>query len=133
MPTQANAYVLVLTNGKTFSNLPEHTWADYTKMADKLPNFVQHLTPLPPMPAPPQVHQPPPQLQQIPQMLVQPQQQQFQHRLINKVSEAHQGAVPLPIMEHRILAAHLRPCRPGLGRCLPSMPRDHELHIILLI
>lgn len=55
MPTQANAYVLVLTNGKTFSNLPEHTWADYAKMADKLPSFVQHMAPLPPIPAPPQM------------------------------------------------------------------------------
>ncbi|KAF3041521.1 hypothetical protein E8E12_004920 [Didymella heteroderae] len=74
MPTQANAYVLVLTNGKTFSNLPEHTWADYTKMADKLPHFVQHMAPLPPMPAPAQIQQPPPQMQQQPHIPAQPQQ-----------------------------------------------------------
>ncbi|KAF1926687.1 uncharacterized protein M421DRAFT_213913 [Didymella exigua CBS 183.55] len=71
MPTQANAYVLVLTNGTTFSNLPEHTWADYAKMADKLPAFVQHMTPLPPMPAP----QPQPPHAQQPQAQ-QPQQSQ---------------------------------------------------------
>ncbi|KAJ4985825.1 hypothetical protein SVAN01_08723 [Stagonosporopsis vannaccii] len=66
MTTQANAYVLILTNGKTFSNLPEHTWADYAKMADKLPSFVQHMAPLPPMP---QL-----QLQPQPQLPPQPQQ-----------------------------------------------------------
>lgn len=76
MPAQANAYVLILTNGKTFSNLPEHTWADYAKMADKLPMFVQHMAPLPSMPAPPQVLQPPPQMQ--PSSQVPPQVQQFQ-------------------------------------------------------
>lgn len=66
MPTQANAYVLIQTNGKAFSNLPEHTWKDYAKMADKLPIFAQHMAPLPPMPIPPQVpqaHPPPPQPQ----------------------------------------------------------------------
>lgn len=77
MPTQANAYVLVLTTGKTFSNLPEHTWPDYAKMADKLPSFVQQMAPLPPMHAsrvmhaPPQistqVYQPQPQSQPPPQ------------------------------------------------------------------
>lgn len=59
MPAQANAYVLVLTTGKMFSNLPEHTWPDYTKMADKLPSFVQHMVPIPPMPVPRQTQVPP--------------------------------------------------------------------------
>ncbi|KAF1348288.1 hypothetical protein EJ07DRAFT_169644 [Lizonia empirigonia] len=59
MPTQANAYVLVLTTGKTFSNLPEHTWPDYAKMADKLPSFVQQMAPLPPMSASRVMHAPP--------------------------------------------------------------------------
>ncbi|KAH6642474.1 hypothetical protein C7974DRAFT_430928 [Boeremia exigua] len=68
MPPQANAYVLILTNGKTFSNLPEHTWADYAKMADKLPAFVQQMAPLPPMP----------QQRVVPQPLPQPQPQPFQ-------------------------------------------------------
>jgi len=68
MSTQANAYVLILTNGKTFSNLPEQTWADYKKMADKLPPFVQHMAPLPPLPQlqlQPQQQMPAPPLQQF--------------------------------------------------------------------
>ena len=62
MPSHPNADVVILTTGKMFSNLPEHTWTDYSKMADKLPLFVQQRAPLPPMPTPAaQVH--PPQMQ----------------------------------------------------------------------
>ncbi|KAF2633148.1 hypothetical protein BU25DRAFT_452956 [Macroventuria anomochaeta] len=86
MPTQANAYVLILTNGKTFSNLPEHTWADYAKMADKLPTFVQHMAPLPPMPAPPQVHPP--------QMPPRPQQYQDQPPEYKQSQRAQSGCCP---------------------------------------
>ncbi|KAF2179047.1 hypothetical protein K469DRAFT_717558 [Zopfia rhizophila CBS 207.26] len=57
-----NSYVLLLTNGKAFSNLPEHTWPDYNKMAPSLPNLTQTLTPIPPMPIP-QQQPPPPQPQ----------------------------------------------------------------------
>ena len=88
MPTQANAYVLVLTNGKTFSNLPEHTWADYAKMADKLPTFIQHMAPLPPMPAQPHRTAPP---QQAP---VQSQQLPFGSQQASAPPQQHQGLPP---------------------------------------
>ncbi|KAF2006224.1 hypothetical protein P154DRAFT_615568 [Amniculicola lignicola CBS 123094] len=79
-PQQPQSYVLLLTTGKAFSNLPEHTWEDYNKMADKLPSLVQTAAPIPAMPqARPLVQQQPliqPQLQQ--QML--PQQPLIQNR-----------------------------------------------------
>lgn len=59
MPSHPNAYVVILTSGKMFSNLPEHTWTDYSKMADKLPPFVQQRAPLPPLPASAAQVQPP--------------------------------------------------------------------------
>ncbi|KAF2243410.1 hypothetical protein BU26DRAFT_117282 [Trematosphaeria pertusa] len=63
-----NSYVLLLTSGKAFSNLPEHTWADYNKMAPALPPLVQTMSPIPCTPQPRQqapapVPQPHPQLQ----------------------------------------------------------------------
>ena len=49
-PQQPASYVLLLTNGKSFSNLPEHTWEDYNKMAPALPTLVQTISPIPCMP-----------------------------------------------------------------------------------
>ncbi|KAF1830101.1 hypothetical protein BDW02DRAFT_642408 [Decorospora gaudefroyi] len=50
-PSHPNAYILILTTGSTFSNLPECTWADYNKIAAALPSqFTQTRLPIPPMP-----------------------------------------------------------------------------------
>ncbi|KAF2731409.1 hypothetical protein EJ04DRAFT_579122 [Polyplosphaeria fusca] len=59
-PTHPDSYILLLTSGKAFSNLPEHTWPDYSKMADKLPATVQTSLPVPPSPV---IRQPQPQQQ----------------------------------------------------------------------
>ncbi len=84
-PSHPNCYILILTSGKAFSNLPECTWPDYNKMAPAFPPFVQTSQPIPPMPQqrPVQPQPAPPQMQQQqPQRIVQPamhmQQQPFQ-------------------------------------------------------
>lgn len=74
-PNYAQSYVLLLTSGKAFSNLPEHTWPDYNKMAPSLPSFVQTQAPIPPVPQP-RVQQPVPHPQIQPQLQMQPQFQQ---------------------------------------------------------
>ncbi|KAF2741682.1 hypothetical protein M011DRAFT_472876 [Sporormia fimetaria CBS 119925] len=51
-PQYPDCYVLLLMSGKTFSNLPEHTWPDYNKMAPALQPLVQTLAPIPAVPAP---------------------------------------------------------------------------------
>ncbi|CAI6329063.1 unnamed protein product [Periconia digitata] len=61
-PSSPSSYVLLLTSGKAYSNLPEYTWADYNKMAPHLPVLVQTLSPIPCVPQaqlPPQIAQPP--------------------------------------------------------------------------
>lgn len=77
-PHHPNSYVMILTSGKAFSNLPEHTWADYNKMAPALPPTVQTSAPIPPVPqarptSTPQ--QPQPQMQPQTQQQFAPQQQ----------------------------------------------------------
>ena len=99
MPTQANAYVMVLTNGKTFSNLPEHTWSDYVKMADKLPNFVQYMAPLPPMPALPHMAAPPRQAQVQPQQIPMPQQHQGPPPDYKQSQNTQSGCCPAAVPE----------------------------------
>ncbi|KAF2676253.1 hypothetical protein K458DRAFT_424872 [Lentithecium fluviatile CBS 122367] len=69
-PHHPNAYILLLTSGKAFSNLPEHTWADYNKMAPALPQLTQSALPIPCIPQPrqqPQLLPPQPQFQSQPQ------------------------------------------------------------------
>ncbi|KAF2865609.1 hypothetical protein BDV95DRAFT_612486 [Massariosphaeria phaeospora] len=66
-PASPPSYVLLLTTGKAFSNLPEHTWADYNKMAPALPPLVQTQAPIPAVPQT--------QVQQVLQQLQQGQQQ----------------------------------------------------------
>ncbi|KAL6705231.1 hypothetical protein ACN47E_007191 [Coniothyrium glycines] len=81
-PSHANAYILILTNGKAFSNLPECTWVDYNKMSAALPTSVQSMQPIPPIPQPKQPHQqsqPQPQPQPQFQQPHQPQQQTHHH------------------------------------------------------
>ncbi|ORY03557.1 hypothetical protein BCR34DRAFT_667373 [Clohesyomyces aquaticus] len=73
-PPEPKSYILLLTSGKAFSNLPEHTWADYNKMAPHLPPLVQTLAPIP---AVPQLR---PQSQSQPQ---QPMQQQMSGQNLN--------------------------------------------------
>jgi hypothetical protein len=62
-PSHPDAYVLITTAGKAFSNLPEFTWPDYNKIASALPTFVQTMLPIPPMPQPRQHPQSPPAMQ----------------------------------------------------------------------
>ncbi|KAH7117679.1 hypothetical protein B0J11DRAFT_536469 [Dendryphion nanum] len=62
-PQHPQSYVLLLMSGKAFSNLPEHTWVDYHKMADKFPTLVQTLSPIP---ARPQLPISPQQQPQVP-------------------------------------------------------------------
>ncbi|KAF2016676.1 hypothetical protein BU24DRAFT_423049 [Aaosphaeria arxii CBS 175.79] len=64
-----DSYVLLLMSGKTFSNLPEHTWADYNKMAPALPQLAQSSMPIPAIPQmrPPTAVTAPPQQQQFQQ------------------------------------------------------------------
>ncbi|KAF2031670.1 hypothetical protein EK21DRAFT_62861 [Setomelanomma holmii] len=78
-PSHPDAYVLITTAGKSFSNLPEFTWVDYNKISPALPSFVQSMQPIPPIPQPkqPAIAQAPPfvQYQQAYQQpYVQPQQ-----------------------------------------------------------
>jgi hypothetical protein len=49
-PSHPDAYILITTSGKAFSNLPEFTWPDYNKMASALPMSVQNMQPIPPIP-----------------------------------------------------------------------------------
>ena len=74
-PSHPNSYILILTSGKAFSNLPECTWPDYNKIAPALPTFVQGSLPIPPTPqqrsAQPQT-QPQMQPQMQSQMMMQP-------------------------------------------------------------
>lgn len=49
-PHYPASYILLLTSGKVFSNLPEHTWTDYNKMAPALPATKQSPLPIPPVP-----------------------------------------------------------------------------------
>lgn len=49
-PHHPTSYILLLTSGKAFSNLPEHTWTDYNKMAPALPSTKQSPLPIPPVP-----------------------------------------------------------------------------------
>lgn len=73
-PHYPNHYILLLTSGKTFSNLPEHTWVDYNKMAPALPPLVQSAAPIPCMPQSRQQPQPRPIQPQPPQQFqMQPQ------------------------------------------------------------
>lgn len=62
-PSHASSYILLLTSGKAFSNLPEHTWADYNKIAPALPPLAQSGLPIPCSPQP----RPAPQSQLAPQ------------------------------------------------------------------
>ncbi|KAH3909748.1 hypothetical protein HBH56_151730 [Parastagonospora nodorum] len=59
-PSHPNAYILITTGGKAFSNLPEFTWPDYNKIAPAFPSFTQTRSPIPPIPQPPPMR---PQLQ----------------------------------------------------------------------
>ncbi|KAF1951971.1 hypothetical protein CC80DRAFT_495620 [Byssothecium circinans] len=61
-PHNPASYILLLTSGKAFSNLPEYTWADYNKMAPHLPRLKQSASPIPCVPSQPS--QPAPQQQQ---------------------------------------------------------------------
>lgn len=73
-PYHPSSYILLLTTGKTFSNLPEFTWADYNKMAPAMPPLVQGTSPIPctPQVRPASQSQPPSQAP-----VQQPQQQQL--------------------------------------------------------
>lgn len=53
-PNYPDSYILLLTSGKAFSNLPEFTWADYNKMAPALPALAQSGLPIPCSPIIPQ-------------------------------------------------------------------------------
>ncbi|KAF9732168.1 hypothetical protein PMIN03_000622 [Paraphaeosphaeria minitans] len=78
-PHHPASYILLLTSGKAFSNLPEHTWEDYNKMAPSLPPLIQTLAPIPCVPQSQPTSQtqiPPPQTQQ--QFRQQPQLQSSQ-------------------------------------------------------
>jgi hypothetical protein len=122
MPTQANAYVMVLTNGKVFSNLPEHTWSDYVKMADKLPNFVQYMSPLPPMPAPPQMAAPPRQAQvQTQQTLMPPQQTPMPPQQAPMSPQQHQGLPPDYKQSQRAQSGCCPAAVPGQTCCTPTV------------
>lgn len=76
-PSHPDAYILIKTDGKAFSNLPEFTWVDYNKIAAALPNFVQGMQPIPPMP---QARGIPRNPQPQPRSLAQPQYQQPQYQ-----------------------------------------------------
>ncbi|KAJ4348696.1 uncharacterized protein N0V89_010074 [Didymosphaeria variabile] len=74
-PQHQSSYILLLTSGKAFSNLPEHTWEDYNKMAPALPPLIQTLSPIPCVPqARPTSQTQIPQPQPQPQIQMQPQQ-----------------------------------------------------------
>jgi hypothetical protein len=77
-PHHPASYILLLASGKAFSNLPEHTWEDYNKMAPALPPLVQTLSPIPCVPqarpaSQAQIPQPQPLQQLQPQLQPQPQ------------------------------------------------------------
>ncbi|KAF2502693.1 hypothetical protein BU16DRAFT_16975 [Lophium mytilinum] len=38
-PSHPDCYIMTTMEGKAFSNLPEHTWQDYTKMAHSIPDL----------------------------------------------------------------------------------------------
>jgi hypothetical protein len=49
-PAHPECYILLMMDGKTFSNLPEWTWEDYNKLAPALPPLAQATLPIPCMP-----------------------------------------------------------------------------------
>ncbi|KAF2711154.1 hypothetical protein K504DRAFT_466173 [Pleomassaria siparia CBS 279.74] len=83
-PSHTTSYILLLTSGKAFSNLPENTWPDYNKMAPAFPTCIQSPLPIPPMPQPnvlaPPIQAPSPVQQVQFQQQTQPQFQQQQRQ-----------------------------------------------------
>ncbi|KAF2640670.1 hypothetical protein P280DRAFT_370132, partial [Massarina eburnea CBS 473.64] len=57
-PHHPTSYILLLTTGKAFSNLPEHTWEDYNKISPRLPQLRQSNAPIPCIPILPPTPQP---------------------------------------------------------------------------
>ncbi|KAF1938383.1 hypothetical protein EJ02DRAFT_410588 [Clathrospora elynae] len=108
-PSHANAYILILASGKAFSNLPECTWVDYNKMAPALPNFVQSMQPIPPMPQP---RSPPSQAPQT--------QSQMQ---ATQTQRPHQQPLPQP-QQHNCCPLVI----PGVvHNCCPQIPQQARL------
>lgn len=115
-PSHPNSYILILTSGKAFSNLPEFTWVDYNKMAPALPAFVQSMQPIPPMPQP-KSPQPQPAPQMQPQITMQPQQMMGMQQPMMQMQQPYQQ--PYVQATHNCCPTGI----PGLPHnCCPQVP-----------
>lgn len=103
-PSSPQSYILLLTSGKAYSNLPEHTWIDYKKMENSFPNLSG-------VPRPPSFQQQPvmaatgsgccgPQVLQMqnccpPQQVVMPMVQPVQMQMVPQIMPLQQQQMPM--------------------------------------
>ncbi|CAO2648653.1 Nn.00g079200.m01.CDS01 [Neocucurbitaria sp. VM-36] len=122
-PSHPNAYILILTSGKAFSNLPDFTWVDYNKMAPALPTFVQSMQPIPPKPE--QRPPPQPQVAPQPQMMPQVQRQVYIQQPQQPMMQMQQVMQQQPYVQHYARPQH-NCCPAGVPgtphNCCPQAP-----------